>query len=92
MTHENPKAGQGDGAGFNRLRAAQALRHNFAVLLKSLHPGSTVYIDQIREYAGQQVVFYRRTIEEGEGACIAVFVANRRGGYTLENDIIIALG
>ena len=89
MNHENPKHKQGDGAGFNRLRAAQSMRTNFTTLIRSLHPMGGVYIDQIREYAGQQVVFYRRTVEESEYACIAVFAAIKTG-HRLENDIVVA--
>lgn len=88
----NPKNGQGDGAGFNRLRAAQAQRAQFTALIRALHPLGGVYIDQIREYAGQQVVFYRRTVETTEQARIAIFIVNRSGGHTLENDVLVAQG
>lgn len=91
MSALNPKNGQGDGAGFNRLRAAQAMRLAFTALLHAKHPLGAMYIDQIREYAGSQIVFYRRTVEEDEIACVAVFESNRAAGtHTLTSDIVVA--
>ena len=88
--HHNPKSGQGDGAGFNRLRAAQAMRQNFTTMLRASHPSCSVYIDQIREYAGSQIVFYRAESERFEHARCAVFTPNEHGGHTKSNDIIVA--
>lgn len=89
MGHRNPKSGQGDGAGFGRLRAAQAMRSQFGALLNATH-GREVYIDQIREYAGSQIVFYRVQYDKYEQARCAVFTPNERGGFTKSNDIIVA--
>lgn len=86
--HDNPKHRQADGAGFGRLRAAQALRMQFAALLKT--PLSDAYIDQIREYCGTQVVFYRRMRETSEQARVAVFIPSDNGGYTLSHNMIVA--
>jgi len=90
--HHNPKSGQGDGAGFNRLRAAQAMRLSFTTLIQASHPSAGIYIDQIREYAGAQIVFYRATHGKFEHARCAVFTPNEHGGYTKSNDIIVAQG
>lgn len=89
MGHHNPKSGQGDGAGFGRLRAAQAMRHNFTVLLNSRNPSADgLYIDQIREYAGVQVVFYRYDVGNVQFACVATFHQKGRG-HVLINDVVI---
>jgi hypothetical protein len=87
--HENPKHSQGDGAGFARLRTAQQMRAEFADICKRTHPSCEIYIDQIREYAGVQIVFYRAARPEFEHARVAVFtkVGN---GWRKENDIIAA--
>lgn len=89
MGHLNPKNGQGDGAGFRRLQAAQTMRMNFQALLAHKHPTCTVYIDQIREYAGAQIVFFRATPDsfEQEARC-AVFAPSEHG-YVLTNDVIV---
>jgi hypothetical protein len=85
----NPKSGQGDGAGFNRLRAAQAMRMNFQALLSSVHD-SGVYVDQIREYAGAQIVFFRVNADSfgAEEAHCAVFSPSEHG-YVLSSDVIV---
>jgi hypothetical protein len=94
--HENPKHVQGDGAGFNRLRAAQKMRETFAAICQRSHPSSTIYVDQVREYAGAQVVFYRVTDPElPEQARIALFqwvnpTATKGGEWHKQNDIIAA--
>lgn len=89
--HENPKHSQGDGAGFGRLRAAQKMRSDFAAICKRTHPSCEIYIDQIREYAGAQIVFYRASHSQFEHARVAVFtkVGNE---WRKENDIIAAQG
>lgn len=92
MGHRNPKSGQGDGAGFGRLRAAQAMRQNFATLLRSANNGAGVYIDQIREYAGSQIVFYRVTRDNREDAYCAVFKPTGRNGHVLSSETLVAEG
>lgn len=93
--HENPKHSQADGAGFGRLRAEQAKREEFAAICKRTHPSCAIYIDQIREYAGVQVAFYRATFKTPEGnttfehARVAVF-SGKPGAWRKENDIIAA--
>jgi hypothetical protein len=91
MGHRNPKSGQGDGAGFNRLRAEQARRHNFTSLLNAKHPSADgLYIDQIREYAGAQIVFYRYDINRTQHAAVATFREDDTlGSNILTNDIIV---
>lgn len=96
--HENPKHVQGDGAGFGRLRAAQRLRETFTDIIKRTHPSCAIYVDQVREYAGVQIVFYRAEYKESvpfEHARIAVFEwknpsSTRPGHWVKENDIIAA--
>jgi hypothetical protein len=78
MKHDNPKH-------------RQAERHNFAVLLRSHHRGDTIYVDQIREYVGSRVVFYRRTVETWEQARVAVFVA-KNSGHSLVDSILVTEG
>jgi hypothetical protein len=90
MGHRNPKSGTGDGAGFNRLRAAQALRMQFTALIQASHPSAGIYIDQVREYAGAQIVFYRAATERYEYARCAIFTPNRDGGYTKSSDSIVS--
>lgn len=87
---ENPKHKQGDGAGFGRLRAEQAKRVAFHDLIRRSHPTGTIYIDQVREYAGVQVAFYRVSAAGYEVARIAVF-NNKGGEWVKDNDIIAAL-
>jgi len=93
---ENPKHSQADGAGFKRLRAAQEQRNEFAAICKRTHPNCDIYIDQVREYAGVQIVFYRATYKEGfEHARVAVFswvnpTGIKPGQWRKENDIIAA--
>lgn len=92
----NPKGGQGDGAGFNRLRAEQNKRTEFAAICKRTHPSCEIYVDQIREYAGVQIVFYRAAYPGNfEHARVAVFKwnnpsASKAGHWSKENDIIAA--
>lgn len=103
MTALNPKNGQGDGAGFNRLRKAQKEREQFAYIIKGTHPSCDIYIDQVREYAGVQIVFYRAAYEPKanqtgapfEHARVAVFewrnpTATKPGRWDKTNDIIAA--
>lgn len=90
MAHENPKVLQGDGAGFGRLRAAQKMRVDFAAICKSTHPSAEIYIDQIRDYAGSQIVFYRAKSRTIETARVAVF-KQVNGTWSKENDIIAAI-
>lgn len=94
MKHENPKHRQGDGAGFGRLRAEQAKRAAFHHLIRKSHPIAEIYIDQIREYAGVQVAFFRTTLPGPsrleQTARIAVF-ENRDGMWVKTNDIIAAV-
>jgi hypothetical protein len=90
MKHENPKHKTGDGAGFGRLRAEQAKRDTFKALIERSHPMRNVYIDQIRDYCGAQVVFYRRGDTKAEVACIAVFQTTN-GVWVKEQDIIAAI-
>lgn len=95
--HENPKHSQGDGAGFGRLRSAQKQRATFAELCRRTHPSGEIYIDQIREYAGAQIVFYRvqnpKLPEQARCACFkwANPTATTNGEWRKENDIIIAI-
>lgn len=100
--HENPKHSQADGAGFNRLRAAQKQREEFASICQRSHPSCDVYIDQVREYAGAQVVFYRACHKSSgmvafEHARIAVFkwvamTSTRAAHWSKDSDIIAAQG
>jgi hypothetical protein len=88
---ENPKHKQGDGAGFGRLRAAQALRERISDKLRKNSTGfAEIYIDQIREYAGAHIVFYR-AINIGqfayEQARVAVAIDNGRE-IRITHDII----
>ena len=92
MKHENPKHKTGDGAGFGRLRAEQQKRTTITRMLERQHPIGAVYVDQIREYAGAQIAFYRHTMTDGAGslmeARVAVFRTAANGNYWIENDII----
>jgi hypothetical protein len=97
MSHLNPKSGQGDGAGFGRLRAAQQLRETFAENLRRTHPSCLIYIDQVREYAGAQVVFYRAkstaksSMSQFEYARVAIFKwrhESNGGEWRKESDMI----
>jgi len=89
---ENPHHKQSDGAGFNRLRAEQEKRVEFTRLCQQSHPSCAIHIDQVREYAGVQIAFYR-VVSTGqfkfEHARIAVF---KFGGskWIKETDIIAA--
>jgi hypothetical protein len=87
---ENPKHVQGDGAGFGRLRAQQKMREDFASICSRTHPSCNIHIDQIREYAGVQVVFYR-SIRPGqfEHARVAVF-SRQKSGWCKDSDMIAA--
>ena len=85
---ENPKHKQGDGAGFGRLRAEQEKRTVFLAMIARVHPHGNLYIDQVREYAGTQIAFYRRTVETWEEARVAVFVWHVAGRWILSHDII----
>lgn len=92
----NPKSGQGDGAGFGRLRAAQAMRAQFAEICGRTHPSCQIYVDKIHEYAGVQVVLYRATRPGSfEHARVAVFswvnqTATRNGHWQKDSDMIAA--
>lgn len=93
MGHRNPKSGQGDGAGFGRLRAAENQRAEFHGELSRRHK-SNVYIDQVREYAGICVVFYRIDCVTFEEARVAAFKSITRiragaAGYELVNDMVV---
>lgn len=94
--HDNPKHRQADGAGFGRLRAAQVMRAEFAEICGRTHPSCEIYIDQIREYAGVQVVFYRATRPQSfEHARIAIFswanpTATQKAHWRKESDMIAA--
>lgn len=86
----NPKSGQGDGAGFGRLRKAQAERDEFKRICQMSHPSCEIYVDQVREYAGSTIVFYRALcVGRFEQARIAVFKFNSK--WVKENDIIAAI-
>ena len=85
---ENQKHKQGDGAGFGRLRAEQAKRADFLRIIARMHPHGNLYVDQVREYAGSQIVFYRRTVETWEEARVAVFLPCQTRGWIMSNDII----
>jgi hypothetical protein len=90
---ENPKHKQGDGAGFGRLRAEQTKRSIFQQLLYRSHPSGGVHIDQVREYAGVQVCFYRHRMPGAacEQARIAVFEpSDNAERWNKVNDIIAA--
>jgi hypothetical protein len=98
MFTKNPQAENifhksADGAGFSRLRAAQRQREEFATICKRTHPSCEIYIDQVREYAGVQVVFYRAAYTgpgtQFEHARIAVF-SGKPGTWRKESDIIAA--
>lgn len=91
MGHRNPKSGQGDGAGFGRLRAAQKQRADFHHKLSQRNLDASVYIDQIREYAGACVVFYRIECDSFEEARVAAFQPVE-AGYKMINDIMVAEG
>lgn len=96
MTKTNPEAENifhksADGAGFNRLRTAQAQRELFAAICQKSHPSAKIYIDQVREYAGVQVVFYRAIHERFEHARIAIF-EKTGSAWRNVNDIIAAQG
>lgn len=89
---ENPKHSQADGAGFGRLRAEQAKRTEFTRLCQQSHPSCVIHVDQVREYAGVQIAFYR-VVSTGqfayEHARVAVF--QKIGGkWSKESDIIAA--
>jgi len=84
---ENPKHKQGDGAGFGRLCAEQAKRQAMMHVLRRSTASGEMYIDQIREYAGIQVVFYRHITERFQTARIAIFEL-KDGTWVKENDII----
>ena len=94
MKHENPKHKTGDGAGFGRLRAEQQKRTTITRMLERQHPIGAVYVDQIREYAGAQIVFFRTTMPDGSGrglnhtARVAVFRVATNGNYWIDNDVI----
>lgn len=87
----NPKNGQGDGAGFGRLRAAQQMRTEFLDICARTHPSCTLYIDKVHEYAGVQIVFYRSVHNGGgfEHARVAVF-SGKPGAWRKESDMIAA--
>jgi hypothetical protein len=84
---ENPKHKQGDGAGFGRLRAEQHRRAAFQHLIRRSHPSGEIYIDQVREYAGVQVVFFRHTTTAFQHARVAIF-EHHDGAWSKTNDII----
>jgi hypothetical protein len=88
MRHENPKHKQGDGAGFGRLRAEQEKRTTVIRMLVRAHPDGSVYVDQIREYAGAQIVFFRHTLNGTCYARVAVARVAANGNHYIENDII----
>lgn len=89
---ENPKHVQGDGAGFGRLRAAQRLRQHFAKMCK-FSAAQTIYIDEVRDYAGVKIVFYRAQSDgQSEQARVAVMkfypIDDSEGVWRKEHDII----
>jgi hypothetical protein len=87
----NPKAGQGDGAGFGRLRAAQAMRAAFMVEIERTHPSCAIFIDKVHEYAGVQICMYRTKSKTFEHARVAVF-QHADGRWHKCNDIIANIG
>ena len=92
MSTKNPQAENifhksADGAGFNRLRTAQAQRELFTAICQRSHPSANIYIDQVREYAGVQVVFYRAIHERFEHARVAIF-EKKGSAWSKVNDII----
>ncbi len=90
MAHpENPKHKVSDGCAFGRLRAAQKLRETIEHILNVAHPSSGIFVDQVREYAGAQIVFYRAIASSYEHARVAVFEHGEHGWRKL-NDIIAA--
>ena len=90
MAHpENPKHKVSDGSAFGRLRAAQKLRQHVENILNVSHPSASIFVDQIREYAGVQIAFYRAISSSYEHARVAVFEQSDRG-WRKANDIIAA--
>jgi hypothetical protein len=90
MRAENPKHKQGDGAGFGRLRAEQNKRVEFLAIIHRAHPLGNVYVDQVREYAGAQIVFYRRTVETWEEARVGAFLQDVASGrWIMHSDTIV---
>lgn len=93
---ENPKHKQADGAGFGRLRAAQAMRATFAEICSRTHPSCEIYVDKIHEYAGVQVVFYRAIrAQTFEHARVAIFswvniTATQPAHWRKDSDMIAA--
>lgn len=86
--HENPKHKTGDGAGFGRLRAEQNKRHDFLTIIARAHPLGNVYVDQVREYAGAQIAFYRREVETWEEARVAIFLPCPTRGWIMHSDVV----